>query len=86
MKRHDDNQRGDRLAVTFGDPHESLRARRAYASVPRVGFDGSVMKRHADSQRGGRWPQRHHLRWRRRWRAAGSAGAPESALDIIGRP
>ena len=33
-------QRGDGLAVTFGDPHESLTARRAYASVPRLGFDG----------------------------------------------
>ena len=41
MKRHDDapgwRQRGDRLAVTLGDPHESLTARRAYASVPRLG-------------------------------------------------
>ena len=33
-------QRGDGLAVTFGDPHESLTARRAYASVPHLGFDG----------------------------------------------
>ena len=56
MKRHDDSQRSDRLAVTFGDPHESLTARRVYASVLRVGFDGSVMKRHDDSQRSGRWP------------------------------
>ena len=59
MTRHDDSQRSDGLAVTFahpGDPHESLTARRAYASVPRLGFDGSVMKRHDDSQRSGRWP------------------------------
>ena len=34
-----------------GDPHESLTARRAYASLPRLGSDGSVMKRHDDSQR-----------------------------------
>ena len=46
MNRHDDSQRSDRLAVTFGDPHESLTAHRAHANVPRVGFDGSVMKRH----------------------------------------
>ena len=41
--RHDDRQRSDRLPVTFahpGDPHESLTARRAYASVPHLGFDG----------------------------------------------
>ena len=43
MKRRDDSQRSDGLPVTFahpGDPHESLTARRAYASVPRLGFDG----------------------------------------------
>ena len=43
MKRHDDSQRSDGLPVTFahpGDPHESLTARRAYASVPHLGFDG----------------------------------------------
>ena len=51
MKRHDDSQRGDRLAVTLGDPHESLTARRAYASVPRLGFRRMVMTRHDDSQR-----------------------------------
>ena len=37
------SQRSDRLTVTFahpGDPHESLTARRAYASVPHLGFDG----------------------------------------------
>ena len=37
-----------------GDPHESLTARRAYASVPRVGFDGTVMNCHDDSQRSNR--------------------------------
>ena len=45
------------LPVTFahpGDPHESLTARRAYASVPRVGFDGTVMNCHDDSQRSNR--------------------------------
>ena len=36
-----------------GDAHESLTARRAYASVPRLGFDGSMMTRHDDSQRSG---------------------------------
>ena len=51
MKRHDDSQRGDRLAVTFGDPHESLTARRAYASVPGLRFRRMVMTRHDDSQR-----------------------------------
>ena len=43
MKRHDDSQRSDGLPVTFahpGDPHESLTARRAYASVPHLRFDG----------------------------------------------
>ena len=43
MTRHDDSQRSDGLPVTFahpGDPHESLTARRAYASVPHLGFDG----------------------------------------------
>ena len=43
MERHHDSQRSDGLPVTFahpGDPHESLTARRAYASVPHLGFDG----------------------------------------------
>ena len=47
MKRHDDvpgwRWRSDGLPVTFahpGDPHESLTARRAYASLPRLGSDG----------------------------------------------
>ena len=45
MERHDDSQLSDGLPVTFahpGDPnpHESLTARRAYASVPHLGFDG----------------------------------------------
>ena len=56
MKRHDDSQRSDGLPVTFAHPsdaHESLTARRAYASVPRLGFDGSMMTRHDDSQRSG---------------------------------
>ena len=47
MKRHDDSQRSDGLPVTFahpGDPHESLTARRAYASVPHLGFDGSMIR------------------------------------------
>ena len=56
MKRHDDSQRGDQLAVTFGDPHESLTACRAYASMPRLGSDGTAVKHHDDSQRSGRWP------------------------------
>ena len=52
MKRHDDSQRSDGLPVTFahpGDPHESLTARRAYASVPHLGFDGSAMNCHDDA-------------------------------------
>ena len=43
MTCHDDSQRSDGLPVTFaqsGDPHESLTARRAHASVPHLGFDG----------------------------------------------
>ena len=62
MKRHDDvpgwRWRSDGLPVTFahpGDPHESLTARRAYASLPRLGSDGTLMTRHEDSQRSGRW-------------------------------
>ena len=57
MKRHDDSQRSDRLPVTFahpGDPHESLTARRAYASVPHLGFRRMPMKRHDNSQRSSR--------------------------------
>ena len=64
MKRHDDvpgwhgapgwRQRSDRLAVTIGDPHESLTACRAYASsVPRLGRR-MPMKRHDNSQRSSR--------------------------------
>ena len=58
MKRHDDSQRSDRLPVTFahpGDSHESLTARRAYASVPHLGFGRMVMKRHDDRQRSDRF-------------------------------
>ena len=63
MTRHDDSQRSDGLPVTFahpgdpGDPHESLTARRAYASVPHLGFDvrRMVMKRHDDRQRSDRF-------------------------------
>ena len=56
MKRHDDSQRIDGLAVTFahsGDPHDSLTARRPYASasVPGLRFRRMVMTRHDDSQR-----------------------------------
>ena len=59
MKRHDDSQRGDRLAVTFGDPGDPRvvdRVTASIASLPRLGFDGSMMKRHDDSQHSGRWP------------------------------
>ncbi len=80
MKRHDDSQRGDRLAVTFGDPDESLTARGPYANVPRLGFDGSVMKRHDDRQRS------DGLAVSGGGDAGGRPEAPESALDIIGRP
>ena len=83
MKRHDDSQRGDRLAVTFGDPHESLTARRAYASVPRLGSDGSVMKRHDDSQRidGLAVTQRGGSRLTRIW--AGLYTRPRMGTDSI---
>ena len=58
MKRHDDRQRSDGLPVTFahpGDPHESLTARRSYATVPQLGFRRMVMKRHDDRQRSDRF-------------------------------
>ena len=57
MSRDSNSQRSDRLTVTLahpGDPHESLTARRAYASVPGLRFRRMVMTRHDDSQRGGR--------------------------------
>ena len=54
MKRHDDTQPGDRLAVTFGDLRVVDRVVASIASSPRLGSDGSVMERHDDSQRSGR--------------------------------
>ena len=56
MKRHDDSQRGDRLAVAFVDLRVVDRVVASIAGLPRLGFDGSMMKRHDDSQRSGRWP------------------------------
>ena len=41
------------MYAMYGNPHESLTARRAYASVPRLGFNGLMMTRH-DSQQSGR--------------------------------
>ena len=83
MKRHDDSQRGDRLAVTFGDPHESLTARRAYASLPRLGFRRMVMTRHDDSQRidGLAVTQRGGSRLTRIW--AGLYTRPRMGTDSI---
>ena len=76
MNCHDDSQRSNRLAVTVGHLRVVDRVAASVASWPRLGFDGLMMTRHDDSQRSGRWrcPQRHHLRWRLRWRAAGKAG------------
>ena len=54
MKRHDDSQRSDRLAMTFGDLRVVDRLAASIASSPRLGFDGSMMTRHDDSQRGDR--------------------------------
>ena len=57
MTRREDSQRSGRLAVTFGELRVVDAApRRAYASLPRLGSDGTVMTRHEDSQRSGRWP------------------------------
>ena len=85
MKRHDDSQRSHRLAVTFGDPYESLTARRAYASLPRLGFSRMPMKRHNDSQRSDRLamagtsppPVAADSGWWLEW--------SESALDMVRR-
>ena len=57
MKRHDDSQRSDRLAVTVGDVGDVRvvdRVAASRASLLRLGSDGTVMKRHDDSQRSGR--------------------------------
>ena len=51
MKRRDDSQRSDRLAVTFVDLRVVDRVAASVASWPRLGFDGSMMTRHDDSQR-----------------------------------
>ena len=51
MKRHDDSQRSDRLALTFGELRVVDRVVASIASLPRLGSDGSEMKRHGDSQR-----------------------------------
>ena len=50
MTRHD-SQRSGRLAVTFGELRVVDRVAASTGSLPRLGFDGSVMKRHDDSQR-----------------------------------
>ena len=54
MKRHDDSQRSGWRPVMFGDVRVVDRVSAAIASLPRPGFDGSMMKRHDDSQRSGR--------------------------------
>ena len=51
MRRDGDSERGDRLAVMFGDLRVVDRLAASIASLRRVGFDGSVMKRHDHSQR-----------------------------------
>ena len=50
MERHHDSQRGDPLAMTFGDLRVVDRVVASMASLPRPGFDGSMMTRHDDSQ------------------------------------
>ena len=45
MTRYDDSQRSGRLAVTFGDLRVVDRVVASIASLPRLRFDGSVMKR-----------------------------------------
>ena len=86
MSRDSNSQRSDRLTVTFahpGDPHESLTARRAYASVPGLRFRRMVMTRHDDSQRGGRLAvtQRGGSRLTRIW--AGLYTRPRMGTDSI---
>ena len=60
MTRYDDSQRSGRLAVTFGDLRDVDRMAASIASLPRLGFDGSMMKRHDDApgwrKRSDRWP------------------------------
>ena len=54
IERHDDSQRSSRLAVTVGDLGDLRVVDRVVASIaslPRLGFDGSMMTRHDDSQR-----------------------------------
>ena len=40
MKRHDDSQRSDRLALTFGEFRVVDRVVASIASLPRLGSDG----------------------------------------------
>ena len=57
IERHDDSQRSGRLAVTVGDLGDVRvvdRVVTSIASLPRLGFDGSMMTRHDDSQRSDR--------------------------------
>ena len=57
IERHDDSQRSSRLAVTVGDLGDLRVVDRVVASIaslPRLGFDGSMMTRHDDSQRSDR--------------------------------
>ena len=54
MKRRDDSQRSDRLAVRVGHLRVVDRLVASIASLPRLGFDGSMMTRHDDSQRSDR--------------------------------
>ena len=57
MKRDDDSQRSGRSAVTVGDLGDLRVVDRVVASIaslPRLGFDGSMMTRHDDSQRSDR--------------------------------
>ena len=58
MKRHDDapgwRKRSDRWPVMFGDVRVVDRVAASVASWPRLGFDGTVMNCHDDSQRSNR--------------------------------
>ena len=49
MERHHDSQRRDRWPVMFGDVRVVDRVAASIASLPRLGFDGSMMKRHDDA-------------------------------------
>ena len=70
----------DGVAVTFGDPRVVDRVTASRASLPRLGFDGSMMQRHDDSQHSGRWPVMFGD-----VRAVGRVSASTASLPRLGR-